>query len=440
MLSMNPPIASTRPTDSTRRRAIRRFRVTVIAGPSRGAVWNAAAERCAIGCHRSNDLVIDDPTVSRFHCELAIVDDVVRVRDLDSRNGTVAGAIAIVDATVRAGVVLAIGNSEVRIDVDPETAELPASELPAFGSLIGDSAVMRELFAQLEKVAATDATVLLSGETGTGKEGAAEAIHDASKRAGKPFIVVDCGAIPANLLEAELFGYEAGAFTGASEQRIGAFEQASGGTLFLDELGELPPELQPKLLRALESREIRRLGGSDTIHCDLRIIAATNRDLRAEVNRGTFRADLYYRLAVVKVALPALRDRRDDIPLLARHLLARIGASPDVIAELTSPPFVDALAAAAWPGNVRELRNHLEQCVVFGESRVPTAPSAPHPSTAVDPKVPYAVARRQAIDAFEAAYVAKLIDACAGNIALAAREAGVNRGYLHRLARRHGVR
>jgi DNA-binding NtrC family response regulator len=439
MHAMDRPIVSTRPTDQPRR-AIRRFRVTAIAGPSRGAMWTEAAERCAIGSHRSNDLVLDDPTVSRFHCELAIVDDVVRVRDLDSRNGTVAGAIAIADATVRAGVVLALGHSEVRIDVDAETAELPASEQPAFGALVGDSAVMRELFAQLEKVAATDATVLLAGETGTGKEGAAEAIHDAGKRAGKPFVVVDCGAIPANLLEAELFGHEPGAFTGATERRVGAFEQASGGTLFLDELGELPAELQPKLLRALESREIRRLGGSETIRCDLRLIAATNRDLRAEVNRGSFRADLYYRLAVVKITLPALRDRGRDIPVLARHLLARIGASLEAVAELTEPAFLDALAAAPWPGNVRELRNHLEQCVVFGERRLPNAPGAPHPAAGIDPKIPYAVARRQAIDAFEAAYVARLVDAYAGNIALAAREVGVNRGYLHRLARRHGVR
>ena len=202
-----------------------------------------------------------------------------------------------------------------------------------FGALIGESAAMREVFSQLEKIAASDATVLIEGETGTGKEGAAEAIHDAGARAARPFVVLDCSAIPANLLESELFGHEAGAFTGAVERRIGAFEQASTGTLFLDEIGESPGrQLQPKLLRALESREIRRVGGHDPVRCDLRIIAATNRDLRAEVNRGTFRADLYYRLAVVRIALPPLRERVGDIPVLAAHLLARIGASPAIVA------------------------------------------------------------------------------------------------------------
>ena len=430
------------PTRPTRKfgRAIRRFRVEVTAGPGAGARWQAPVERCAIGSHPANDLVIDDDTVSRFHCELAIAGGAVRVRDLGSRNRTVAGGISIADATVDGGTVLALGDSEVTIHVDDNHAEVPSSERPAFGDLVGESAIMREVFSQLERVAASDATVLIEGETGTGKEGAAAAIHDASARAERPFVVVDCGAIPANLLESELFGHEAGAFTGAIERRIGAFEQASGGTLFLDEIGELPAELQPKLLRALEAREVRRVGGHTTIRCDVRIVAATNRDLRAEVNRGSFRADLYYRLAVVRIALPPLRDRAGDIPALVAHLLSEIGASRAMIAELTAPEFVAALAAGRWPGNVRELRNHLEQCAVFGERRLPNVPGVPHPASTVDGTLPYEVARRQAIDAFERTYVTSVLARLDGNVAAAARSAGVNRAYLHRLLRRHAIR
>jgi DNA-binding NtrC family response regulator len=437
---MAPDPVVTRPTEATGRRAIRRFRVVVVSGPASDTVWNGAAERCAIGSHPSNDLVIDDPTVSRFHCELAIAGSVVRVRDLGSRNGTSASGYGLADATIPGGTVLALGHSQVRIDVDTAQTEVSASERTSFGSLVGNSSPMREVFSQLEKVAASDATVLIEGETGTGKEGVAESIHDESARAKAAFVVVDCGAIPANLLESELFGHEAGAFTGATARRIGAFEQASGGTLFLDEIGELPLELQPKLLRALEAREIRRVGGRSTIQCDLRIVSATNRDLRAEVNKGTFRADLYYRLAVVKIELPALRERAGDMSVLVDHLLRKIGASARMHGELTSPDFVAALAAAPWTGNVRELRNHLEQCVVFEERRVPGALAVPHPTTQVDANLPYEVARRQAIDNFERAYVTALLDRMQDNVAAAAREAGVNRAYLHRLLRRHGLR
>jgi DNA-binding NtrC family response regulator len=435
-----PDPVVTRPVAGGKRRAIRRFRVTVTSGPTAGATWNATAERCSIGSHPSNDLVIDDPTVSRFHCELAIAGDVVRVRDLGSRNGTTTGGVGLADGSVPGGTILVLGNSQLRIDVDAAQAELTTSERTTFGSLVGVSPVMREVFGQLEKIAASDATVLIEGETGTGKEGVAEAIHDESGRSKAPFIVVDCGAIPANLLESELFGHEAGAFTGATERRIGVFEQASGGTIFLDEIGELPAELQPKLLRALEAREIRRVGGRTTIKCDLRIISATNRDLRAEVNKGTFRADLYYRLAVVKVELPPLRERTTDMPVLVEHLLRKMSASPKMVAVLSAPEFVTALAAAPWVGNVRELRNHLEQCVVFEERRLPGMLEVAHPAAQVDASLPYEVARKQAIDAFERAYVTSLLTRNADNVAAAARDAGVNRAYLHRLLRRHGLR
>lgn len=433
-------LTTTAPMSGRAGRTIRRFRVTVLSGPARGKAWAEVAQRCAVGSHPSNDLPIEDETVSRFHCDLAIVNDAVRVRDLGSRNGTLLGDAALVEALLVSGNTLTLGGTRLRIDIDPGTVTLEGVERSQFGEIVGESPIMAEVFSQLDKIARSDATVWIYGETGTGKEGTAQAIHDASARASGPFVVVDCGAIPPSLLEAELFGHEAGAFTGAVSRRIGAFEQASGGTLFLDEIGELPIELQPKLLRALESRTIRRVGSTALVECDLRFIAATNRDLRAEVNRGTFRADLYYRLAVVRLALPPLRERREDIPLLVRTLLARLDASPAVTAQLTEPAYLEVLASAAWPGNVRELRNHLAQCAVFGACLPPNVLAPARPGGDIDASQSYELARRQALDAFERSYLVRLLERAHGNVAAAARTAGVNRGYLYRMLGRHGLR
>jgi two-component system, NtrC family, response regulator GlrR len=430
----------THPTDTPTPRAIRRFRVQVTAGPSRGLLWNELSERCAIGSHVSNDLVIADPTVSRFHCELRIDGAVVRVRDLGSRNGTSTAGVGVVECMLGDGGELAIGHTSVRIDLDPQPTELATPAAATFGSLIGGSPAMRDVFDKLAKAAKSEATVLVEGETGTGKEGIAEALHEHSDRASGPFVVIDCGAIAANLLESELFGHEAGAFTGAVGRRIGAFEQASRGTIFLDEIGELPLELQPKLLRMLEAREIRRVGGKDVIACDVRIVAATNRDLRAEVNRATFRADLYFRLAVVKIELPPLRERREDVPLLVTHLLRQLQASARVEQLLLEPDFLAELSRAPWVGNVRELRNHLEQCVVFEERLSPGAAPVLASKTNVHANETYEIARRRVLDEFERAYVVALLERTAGNVAAAARDAGVNRSYLHRLIRRHDLR
>ena len=306
----------------------------------------------------------------------------------------------------------------------------------------------------MEKAAASDATVLLEGETGTGKGQAAEAIHHASARAGKPFVVVDCGAIPANLLESELFGHEKGAFTGAQAKRAGAFEETAGGTIFLDEIGELPLDLQPKLLRAIENRHVRALGTSVYRPVDVRIIAATNRDLRAEVNQSRFRADLFFRLSVVRIVMPPLRQRPEDMELLVRKLLRGLGAGEAILARFCAPDFVAGLSRSAWPGNVRELRNYLERCLVFEEPMplsedpgtgpaitVPPslAASATGAASAVDPAVEYTEARRQALEAFERAYVRELLNAHGGRVSAAARAAGIGRVYLYRLMRRHGV-
>jgi two-component system response regulator GlrR len=300
------------------------------------------------------------------------------------------------------------------------------------------------VFALLERAAASDATVLLTGETGTGKEAAAESLHAASPRRDGPFIVIDCGAIPPNLLEAELFGHEKGAFTGATAARIGAFEAASGGTIFLDEIGELSTDLQPKLLRALERREVKRIGANEHITVDVRVIAATHRDLRAEVNAKRFRADLYYRLAVVEVTLPPLRERRDDLPLVVEHLLARVPAPQRAV--LVAPAFLDHLAAHSWPGNVRELRNYLDRCLALGIELAPspTAPAAGSaPSTSsdgVDASVPLREAREEATRRFERAYLEDLLRRHGDNLAGAARAASIDRAHLYRLLWKHGLK
>ena len=432
-------------------RRFRRLLIEVTGGKAQGARWSEPRERCSIGSHPSNDLVLADPTVSRFHCEVSAEGERCRVRDLGSRNGTLAGEVDIENGSIASGTVLTLGRTRLRVALDAGEEEAPASTRSGFGSLVGASPAIREVFALLERAAASDATVLLEGETGTGKEGAAEALHAAGARADGPFVVVDCGAIPPTLLEAELFGHEQGAFTGASERRIGAFEEASGGTLFLDEIGELPPELQPKLLRAIEARQVKRIGSRMPIDCDVRVVAATNRDLRAEVNDGGFRADLYYRVAVVRITLPPLRARVDDLPVLVEDLLSRLGADPEARAALTAPEFVAGLSRAAWPGNVRELRNHLEQCLVFREPRLPepappggAGPGAGAASSGaardIDPSLPYETARRRALESFEREYARAVVERADGNVSRAAREAGINRAYLYRLLGRHRIR
>jgi DNA-binding NtrC family response regulator len=281
--------------------------------------------------------------------------------------------------------------------------------------------------------------VLIEGETGTGKEGAARGIHEASARHKQPFVVVDCSAIPANLLESELFGHERGAFTGAVTQRIGAFEEAHGGTVFLDEIGELPADLQPKLLRVLERHEIRRIGGNVHRPVDVRVIAATNRNLRAEVNAGRFRSDVYFRLAVVRVPIPPLRDHLEDLAILLERTLRSLKAPPSAMAELLSDRFIATLRRANWPGNVRELRNYLERCLVFnapqpiGDDAIPTSAGA-------DWSLPYEDARARLLNDFEVRYVEKALAAANGRVGLAAKTTGLSRVYLYKLIHKHGLK
>ncbi len=322
------------------------------------------------------------------------------------------------------------------------------TEPTRFGTMVGKSAPMRALFATLMKAAQSDATVLLEGETGTGKEASAEALHRASPRRDGPFIVVDCGAIPSNLLESELFGSERGAYTGAVSARAGAFEAASGGTIFLDEIGELHLDLQPKILRALERRQIKRVGSNEYRPVDLRVIAATNRSLRAEAEAKRFRSDLYYRLAVVRIKLPPLRERIADLPLLVEHMLKSLGVADSPESELyRDPEFLQKLLRFPWPGNIRQLRNHIERCVALGDPNLPpmldTCPPPPAAAGAqlqIDPGEPLRVARERFMSRFERSYLEAALARHDNNVAAAARAAGVDRIHFYRLLWKHGLR
>jgi DNA-binding NtrC family response regulator len=319
--------------------------------------------------------------------------------------------------------------------------------MPHFGGLTGTGKSMRKMFAVLEKVAASDINCFIHGESGTGKELVATEIVQRGARADKPFVVVDCGAISPTLVESELFGHVRGAFTGADRDRVGAFEAADGGTVFLDEVGELPIAVQPKLLRALEQREVRRVGETKARKVNVRVISATNRDLEREVNKGTFREDLYFRLAVITVRVPPLRDRIEDLPHLIRAFLAQMSAEDSE--HLFGPDVVEELARLQWQGNVRELRNYVERSVVLQTTRLSMLPPppmssasavAPRPPTEVDVNIPYKVAKEQLVDAFERAYVKAVLDACGGNLTKAAKHAGIDRMYLHRLVQKHASR
>jgi two-component system, NtrC family, response regulator GlrR len=344
----NPPDDSTadvRATDALAPAAqghalVQQFRLRVVDGPDAGQTQVSGRERLVIGTHESADLVLTDPTVSRFHCEITIADGKAALRDLDSRNGTVIGDVEVAVGGLCDGAMLTLGQTRLRFELTADHVKVPVSDRESFGAMRGRSRTMRSVFAKLERAARKEVTVLLIGETGTGKDVAAEAIHRESKRAHQPFAIVDCGSIPGPLLES----HERGAFTGADRARAGAFEAATGGTLFLDEIGELALDLQPKLLRVLEDRSVQRLGSTKRTPVDVMVIAATNRNLRAEVNCHRFRADLYYRLAVLEVTLPPLRTRPEDLPDLVDAVLDNIGADPSAAAALRNRDFIAGLS------------------------------------------------------------------------------------------------
>ena len=426
---------------------LRRCKLVVIKGAQRGTEFVVAGDVFRVGKAVENDLVLADETVSRVHFEIARDAKGYLVRDMKSTNGTFLDGAEVKEAYLRAGSVIGLGACELKFTPFEERIEILPSEKEELGEMVGKSPAMREIFGLVERIAPTDATVLIEGETGTGKDMIARTLHQLSPRADRPFIVVDCGAVAGTLIESELFGHEKGAFTGAIAARQGAFELASGGTVFLDELGELSLDLQPKLLRVLEQRELRRVGGTKTIKVDLRVIAATRKDLRSEVEKGKFREDLYFRLNVVPITAPALRERREDIPLLIDSMLKKLDTPGHTIA--LSEQTRAALMAHDWPGNVRELRNVIERALALGADPgvlvAPLGGGEPQPGAALrdgiefEPGVSFRDTKEKWNELFERRYLSWLIKRADGNISKAARDADMDRKYLHKLLRKYGI-
>ncbi|HRI67606.1 MAG TPA: sigma 54-interacting transcriptional regulator [Polyangium sp.] len=434
-----------------------RHKVEVRGGRIRAAKTNwfeIGTEPVIIGRNTQCQVVLDDAKISAVHAEFVATEHGVRVRDLGSRNGIFAGGVRITEVFLLAACKLRLGETEISFEpARPEKIVVPS--ISAFGPLVAQSAGMRAIFEKISKVAPTDLTVLITGETGTGKEVVAQAIHLASPRAKKPFVVVDCGSIPQSLAEATLFGHERGAFTGAIDKRISPFLEADGGTIFLDELGELPIEVQPKLLRAVAERRIKSVGGSSYREVDVRVLAATRRDLVRAVNSGNFRSDLYFRVAQVRVELPALRHRLEDIPVLVRRMLKDAGdeGSFDRVSNTT----LERLMRHDWPGNVRELKNAVavafalssetEELDIAAHLGALTEMHEPHftPHTPANEMSPsfrgksFQEAKHDVLARFEREYFASLYEEAKGNISEIARRSGMERAHVRTYLKRHGI-
>ncbi len=428
------------------RPTLRRLRIRVIEGADSGKVIEFEdSGMIAVGSAADNNLVLNDSTVSRYHVELRPLENGIEVVDLGSFNGTHVATLRIERGIVPSGTELRLGKTTLRLEEGaPIMIDAVVDGAPQIEGLVGNSMAMLRVRSLITRLAAIEVSTLILGETGTGKEVVAEAIHRLSSHSGRPFVIVDCGSLPMTLIASELFGHERGAFTGANKQHIGAFERANGGTLFLDEIGELPLVLQPNLLGVLERHSFRRVGGRRDINVNVRVLAATNRDLRAEVNQGRFRADLYYRLAVTRIVIPPLRERTEDIEPLVRRFVRELTGSSETYP--LSEETLDSLRRQRWSGNVRELRNIIEASVAMGKLTLdPTFSSAQadpqtFSSAQAAPVKPYREARAEALTLFERTYLKNLNEYFKGNASRAAREARMDRSYLLTLLRRHGLR
>jgi DNA-binding NtrC family response regulator len=431
-----PAAASTAPEGA--------YVLTVVSGPDQGRaleVDGSAPCPVLVGQSPACGLQLTDPTASRRHISLEPSAIGLHLVDLDSTNGTFVDRVRVHDVELIGDELVRIGSTVLRVEFRPSAEPLTPPPCDSFGRIVGESREMRRLYPLCARLAALDVTVVIEGESGTGKEVLAEAIHEQSPRATGPFVVFDCTAVPPSLVEAELFGHERGAFTGAIGARKGVFEQARGGTLLIDEIGDLDLALQPKLLRAIERREVRRIGADRWQTTDVRILVATRRNLDQEVQAGRFRDDLFHRLAVARIELPPLRRRAGDVPVLVRAFCRDLGARPDAVsaAELAR------WEAYSWPGNVRELRNAVTRKVVLGEladvGLAQTEPGEPaKTSAATDPiervlGLPFTVARDELMKEFERRYVDRVI-ALHGDTARAASASGIGRRYLQMLRSR----
>ncbi|MCE9668867.1 sigma 54-interacting transcriptional regulator [Myxococcus stipitatus] len=445
-LAHSPLLGETLVVDPRTTVKLHKCKLAVVSGPDSGRSVISDKERLRCGAHPGNDLVlVEDRTASRHHFEIQFTERGYLLVDLGSTNGTFLDGRRIERAYLSSGSQIRAGSSVLTFaPLDEEVTIEPDRDGELCG-MVGQSMKMRQIFGLIKKIAPLDVSVIIQGETGTGKELVARAIHELSGRQRAPMEVLDCGAIPPNLIESELFGHEKGAFTGAVTSRPGAFERAHGGTIFLDELGELRLDLQPKLLRVLENREVRRVGGNDVIEVDCRVIAATNRDLMKEIQAGNFREDLYFRLSVITIQLPPLRQRRDDIPLILRGALS----DPEVARKHGKKRFsaeaMGLLMAYAWPGNVRELMNVLSHVLTFSEgeeiqpAHLPPrvrgqAREGPLP---FNEHLSFKDAKEQLLENFEREYVTSVLTRCEGNLSRAARESGLHRKSIERLVKKY---
>jgi DNA-binding NtrC family response regulator len=432
------------------------FRLTVIRGPNQGDVHivdGGAAIPALVGTSAACTIQLRDPEVSRRHASADVHQGRLRIQDLGSANGTTVNGIRFVEAHLAGGEEIQLGSSAMRVDVEADTKPSVVSEETSFGAVVGASLAMRRLYPFCERLARSDVPLVIEGETGTGKEVMAEAIHAASPRGAKggPFVVFDCAAAPASLIEAALFGYEKGAFTGAVNSRQGVFEEADGGTLLIDEIGDLETGLQSRLLRAIQKSEVRRIGGTKWLKANVRVIAATRRDLDKEVQAGRFRDDLFFRLAVARIVLPPLRDRKEDIATLAHHFWVQSGG----VDSQFPTHLLERFAVHPWPGNVRELANTVARLVALGElaessalflqSQAGASPSSADPEgnfigKVVAQNLTLAEAREQVVREFERQYVAHLLAQHGGDAAKAAAASGIGERYLRTIRARARTR
>ncbi len=444
-------VAQSVPTEHVSRSRI--FTLAITSGPDKGkrvVLDGRSTTRALVGQSEVCDVRLADREVSRRHAAFDHLGSSLRLTDLGSTNGTFVDRVRVVEALLTGGEMVRVGSSVLRIDdADADSSQAPSSSSPSvaprptgFGRVVGASRALVALYPLFERLAAATVPVVIEGETGTGKEALAEALHEMGPRAKRPFIIFDCTAVPPALIESELFGHERGAFTGATGSRRGVFEQAHGGTLFIDEIGDLELSLQPKLLRAIERSEIRRVGGDGWISVDVRIVSATRRDLDREVEEGRFREDLFHRLAVARVELPPLRHRQGDVRVLAPHFWQQLGGDP---AQLTEP-LLTRWEAATWPGNVRELRNAVARQIALGDLGQP-AVSASLESAAgggwtalveelVRAKLPFPLARDRVLELFTEHYVSHLLGLHGDNVARAAAASGIGRRYFEKLRAR----
>ncbi|HVO30645.1 MAG TPA: sigma 54-interacting transcriptional regulator [bacterium] len=415
-----------------RKVVVERAELQATDGPDKGKTWKIAHERVVIGKAAGCDVELTDSYVSAQHVRVEHGAHGFRIRDLGSTNGTTVDGTRVSDSVLPFGSEIRLGRTALKLLATREERALPRATATVFEGMVGHGPRMREVFSLLEAVAASDAPVLVLGESGTGKELAARAIHNRSHRATRTYLALNAGAISPTLVESELFGHEKGAFTGADRRRQGAFERASGGTLFLDEVGELSLEVQTKLLRVLETGELQRVGGSDPVKADVRLVAATHRDLAGMVKEKKFREDLFFRLYVVPVRLPPLRERAEDIPQMVAYLLASMNP-PGKPREIT-PAAMKKLRGHTWPGNVRELKNTLQRAQIFARDGAIDVPHVVFTPLSISDEA----ARGPLADAEREAVLAALRKA-GGNRRRAAEELGVARSTLFEKLKRYGI-